>query len=206
MSDHAWLWSRGYEGGGPYAELLRRVAHWLMKDPELEEERLAAHIEEGRLTVERGSLKPELPPITVTTPSGETRELGLTPARGGVAQAAMPVEETGLYRVTDGEKIALAASGNLNPVEFADLRATDERLAPVAQATGGGLAWLDDAGVPELRRVRADRDTSGHGWFGLVRNEAFTVVGQAPLSLMPGLLILALVLGGLMAGWYREGR
>ncbi len=206
MSDQTWLWARGYEGGGPYAELLRRVAHWLMKEPELEEERLAAHIEEGRLTIERGSLKPELPSIEVTTPSGEIHTLALTPARGGLARAAMPVEETGLYRVSDGEKIALAASGNLNPVEFADLRTTDEKLASVAQATGGGLIWLDDAGVPDLRRVRADRDTSGNGWIGLVRNEAFTVVGQAPLPLMPGLLILALALGGLMAGWYREGR
>ena len=206
MSDHAWLWARGYEGGGPYAELLRRVSHWLMKEPELEEERLAAHIEDGRLTVERGSLQPELPTIAVTTPSGETRSLALTPVRGGVARTTMPVEETGLYRVTDGEKIALAASGNLNPVEFADLRTTDEKLAPVAHATGGGLFWLEDGGMPDLRRVRTDRDSSGNGWIGLVRNEAFTVVGQAPLPLMPGLLILALALGGLMAGWYREGR
>ncbi|MDX1574778.1 MAG: hypothetical protein R3285_01210, partial [Kiloniellales bacterium] len=45
LSDHMWLWSRGFEGGGPQADLLRRVAHWLMKEPDLEEEDLRARVE-----------------------------------------------------------------------------------------------------------------------------------------------------------------
>ena len=49
LSDHAWLWARGFEGGGPQAELLRRLAHWLMKEPELEEERLSATIADGTI-------------------------------------------------------------------------------------------------------------------------------------------------------------
>ena len=40
LSDQGWLWARGYEGGGPQTELLRRLAHWLMKEPDLEEEAL----------------------------------------------------------------------------------------------------------------------------------------------------------------------
>jgi hypothetical protein len=56
LSDHIWLWSRGHDGGGPQAELLRRIAHWLMREPELEEEDLTARIEAGRLTVTRRSL------------------------------------------------------------------------------------------------------------------------------------------------------
>src|SRR5262249_54365155 len=45
LSDHIWLWARGYEGGGPHLDLLRRLSHWLMKQPDLEEEalRLVAH-------------------------------------------------------------------------------------------------------------------------------------------------------------------
>ncbi|MCC7168291.1 MAG: hypothetical protein IT565_12050, partial [Rhodospirillales bacterium] len=41
-SDSLWLWGRGFDGGGPQAELMRRIAHWLMKEPALEEEALAA--------------------------------------------------------------------------------------------------------------------------------------------------------------------
>ena len=55
-SDQAWLWGRGYEGGGPQLELLRRLAHWLMKEPELEEEALSATAEGQTLTITRRSL------------------------------------------------------------------------------------------------------------------------------------------------------
>ena len=37
LSDQGWLWARGFEGGGPHVSLYRRMAHWLMKEPELEE-------------------------------------------------------------------------------------------------------------------------------------------------------------------------
>ena len=30
LSDHIWLWARGYEGGGPHLDLLRNLSHWLM--------------------------------------------------------------------------------------------------------------------------------------------------------------------------------
>jgi hypothetical protein len=40
LSDHIWLWARGYDGGGPHLDLLRRLSHWLMKQPDLEEEAL----------------------------------------------------------------------------------------------------------------------------------------------------------------------
>src|SRR3546814_14214612 len=42
LSDQGWLWARGFEGGGPHVSLYRRIAHWLMKEPELEEEALTA--------------------------------------------------------------------------------------------------------------------------------------------------------------------
>ncbi|MDF2780452.1 MAG: hypothetical protein K0S96_256, partial [Geminicoccaceae bacterium] len=75
MSDHVWLWSRGFEGGGPQAELLRRLAHWLMKEPDLEEEDLRAAVHAGKLEITRRSLDQEPPEVRVTTPSGATRTL-----------------------------------------------------------------------------------------------------------------------------------
>ena len=42
LSDQMWFWARGFEGGGPQAELLRRLAYWLMKEPDLEENDLRA--------------------------------------------------------------------------------------------------------------------------------------------------------------------
>jgi hypothetical protein len=205
MSDHMWLWARQFEGGGPQAEILRRLAHWLMKEPDLEEESLVARADGGRLAIERRSLTTKVPPVTVTAPSGATETVTLKAQRGGRARATMAAPEAGLYHVADGTRTALAAVGALNAPELMDLRATDERLGPTAAATGGAVAWIAD-GVPEIRRPRAGRDTAGRGWIGLRRNESYLVIGVLQVSLLPGILVLALVLGGLTAAWWREGR
>ncbi len=55
-SDQAWLWARGYDGGGPHGELLRRLAHWLMQEPELEDERLTLEASAQGLEIERSTL------------------------------------------------------------------------------------------------------------------------------------------------------
>ena len=205
MSDHMWLWARRYEGGGPQGELLRRLAHWLMKEPDLEEENLAARARSGQLDIERRSLATEVPPVTVTAPSGATTSITLKAQRGGRAQATMAAPETGLYRIDDGTRTALAAVGALNAPELMDLRATSERLGPVVAASGGAVAWIAD-GVPEIRRPRPGRDTAGRGWIGLRRNESYLVTGVLQVSLLPGIAVLVLVLGGLTAAWWREGR
>jgi hypothetical protein len=209
MSDHIWLWARGFEGGGPQAELLRRLAHWLMKEPELEEEGLSARVRAGQLTIERRSLSPDPATVTVTAPSGKVETFTLTPAERpavpGPTRLTIPADETGLYRVTDGTHQALAAAGALNPLEFSDLRATDERLKPLAEATGGGVFWLSD-GIPDVRRTRPGRDSAGQGWLGLTKTDSYVITGVAQVSLLPGLLVLALVLGGLAGAWWREGR
>lgn len=206
MSDHVWLWAREFEGGGPQAELLRRLAHWLMKEPELEEERLSAYVQRGKLTIERRSLESSAPVVTVTTPAGEMRDVALEAAERGIARATIEADEPGIFRVDDGSRTTLAVSGGLHSKELADLRSTDEHLAPLVAASGGGLAWIETDGVPEFRRVRPGRDTAGRGWMGLRENGAYMVTGFVQVSLLPGLLILGLVIAAMTAAWWREGR
>jgi hypothetical protein len=206
MSDHVWLWAREFEGGGPQAELLRRLAHWLMKEPELEEERLSAYVQRGKLTIERRSLESSAPVVTVTTPAGEMRDVALEAAECGIARATIEADEPGIFRVDDGSRTTLAVSGGLHSKELADLRSTDEHLAPLVAASSGGLAWIETDGVPEFRRVRPGRDTAGRGWMGLRENGAYVVTGFVQVSLLPGLLILGLVIAAMTAAWWREGR
>ncbi len=204
LSDHIWLWARGFEGGGPQAELLRRLAHWLMKEPDLEEEGLKAEIRDGRLLIRRHSLKDDTPDLTVTAPSGKTTTLSLEQGQDA-ARAAMNVKETGLYKVSDGTQTALATMGVLNPLELSDLRASAGKVRALVKATGGGIHWIAK-GMPELRRTRPGRDSAGQGWIGLVANRSFVVTGLAQVPLLPGFLMLILVVGGLMTAWHREGR
>ncbi|HEV2300095.1 MAG TPA: hypothetical protein VGR91_00870 [Stellaceae bacterium] len=206
LTDQLWLWARGFEGGGPQAELLRRLAYWLMKEPELSENALRASILDNRLVVTRQSLKPDDSPVTVTPPGGEKASLRLTPDKGGRSTGSMSVKEMGLYHVTDGLHTAIAAAGPLNPIEFADVRTTAEKLQPVADATGGGIFWVASAGVPQARRVSADASAAGRNWMGFRENDDYTVVGFSEMPLLPGIAALLLVVGGLLAAWRREGR
>ena len=206
LSDHAWLWARGFEGGGPQAEMLRRVAHWLMKEPDLEEEDLRATAVGNRITIERRSLVPDGPPVAITSPSGLREEVVLDEQGDGRAIAVYAASETGLFRLDDGLHTTVAAIGAINPREFADVRATADVLRPITEAKGGKISWLSDRSVPDLRRVRPGRPAFGREWIGLVANEAYFVTGVRQASLFPPLLLLLLVLGGLMVAWRREGR
>jgi hypothetical protein len=204
-SDHIWLWARGFEGGGPQAELLRRLAHWLMKEPELEEDALRAEVKDGKLEILRRSIEPIDGSVTVTAPDGGTKTVKLKNTGPGRYQASLDVAQTGLYAVTDGERVAMAAAGALNPLELADVRATEAPLAPMVKATRGSVHWLTD-GIPSIRRIAPDRRTSGRNWIGLVSNEDYLVTGVRRLPAMPALLVLALFLGAAAWGWRREGR
>jgi hypothetical protein len=206
-SDHIWLWARGYDRGGPHAEILRRLVHWLMKEPDLEEERLTAEGKGDEIVIARRSLSDDPATVTITAPSGQTRtvELKPNPATPGRAQARAPAAERGLFRVSDGTRATFAVVGALNSLEFADLRATADKLAPLAGATGGGVFWLAN-GLPEVRGVRPGRDAAGRGWMGLRRNEAFAVTGARQNPLLPALLVLAAVFAALGLAWWREGR
>ena len=147
-----------------------------------------------------------MPSDRARAPSGERRTVPLTATEGGAARAVVAAPESGLYSVADGARVALAAAGALNPLEFADLRATDTLLAPVVAATGGGLAWIGSGSLPEVRRTRPGGDTAGRDWLGLRRNHAYVVTGLTQISLLPPLLVLILGLGTLIGAWLREGR
>lgn len=209
-SDQMWLWSRGFEGGGPEAEILRRLGHWLMKEPELEEEALQAEVDGNRIKVIRRSLDPKPVSATVTAPSGKTSTVPLKDEHGGRSSATLTADELGLYRISDGKHIALAAVGPLNPLEFRDVRATGEKLEPAAQATGGSVRWLAEGGVPELRQIGAARGYAGAGvvgsWVAFKSNGDYVVTGVRQAPLLPALLVLLTALATLALAWRREGQ
>jgi hypothetical protein len=205
LSDEMWFWARGFEGGGPQSELLRRLAYWLMKEPDLEENDLRAAVDGDRLVVTRQSLEPDHAPVTITAPDGSKSKLKLVHDKGGRSSGSVAITKMGLYRVTDGTHTALAAAGPLNPVEFADVRTTDKRLAPVVAATGGGSFWVGSGKIPEVRRVAPGDRSAGQNWMGFRANGDYIVTGFSEIPLLPAVAALVLIVGGLLAAWRREG-
>lgn len=205
-SDHAWLWDRGYEGGGPQAELLRRVAHWSMKEPDLEEEALLAEPTESGLKVTRRSLtEGPLASLEVTTPSGKRLAIPFQLVAHGRYQAEIVSEELGLYRLGSEDLEIVAALGPAAPREFVQTIATDRVMAPILAKTNGGALALSE-GLPKFRNVRNGRPAHGRGWIGLVSREAYAVQGVEIGQLLPAWVYLIFAALSLLTGWLREGR
>jgi hypothetical protein len=209
LSDQLWLWARGFEGGGPHLDLLRRLSHWLMKEPDLEEEALRLTASGHELLVRRQTMAEEVADVTLTSPSGATRTLKLVPVEPGVWQGSVPANELGLWRATDGKLNALVSIGPANPREFAEVTCTTDLLQPIAAATGGDSRRLDNGSgvsVPRIIAVRSGDTYHGDDWIGLKMRDASVVRGIGVLPVFAGLLGLLLLLGSLAGTWAREGR
>jgi hypothetical protein len=210
LSDQMWLWARGYDGGGPHLDLLRRLAHWLMKEPDLEEEALRARAKGHALTIERQSVAGEVPEASVTGPDGKTTTVQLVSVAPGLSRATLAVDSDGLYRASDGERVALAVVGPENPLEFQEVVSTLEKLRPLAEASGGSVRRLarragDAIEFPRLVAMHEAPEYAGADYIGVKRTGASELVGVAETPLAAGFFGLAALLAALIWAWAREG-
>jgi hypothetical protein len=210
LSDHIWLWARGYEGGGPYTDLLRRLAHWLMKEPDLEEETIKATSRGQTLTLERRSIKDEVESVKVSAPSGKEESVTLDKVEPGLWRKSITAGEQGVYRISSGKLASVVTVGNANAKELATVTATDATLSPLLTETGGGSFWLgrteaDASPLPRIVMLRGGHVLHGGDWLGLHKREAYHVEGVRLFPLFTGFLALALLLGMISVTWFREG-
>jgi hypothetical protein len=209
LSDHIWLWARGFEGGGPHLDLLRRLSHWLMKEPDLEEEALRLNVSGPDLVVRRQTMADSVADVTLTSPSGTSQVLKLEPTEPGAWEKSVRADELGLWRATDGKLNALINIGPANPREFTEVTSTTDVLAPLTNATGGDSRRLDEGNgfkVPRIVAVRSGDTYKGDDWIGLKMRDASVVRGIGVLPVFAGLLGLLLLIGSLAGTWAREGR
>ncbi len=204
-SDQAWLWDRGFEGGGPQLELLRRLAHWMMKEPELEEDALVAEAEGQTLTITRRALDDAPREVTITGPDGSVTVLPMETVAPGRSQAVFEAPEPGLYRLAEGDLERVTALGPAAPREFEETIASGAKLDPAVRETRGGIVALSE-GVPDLRTVREGRVAAGRGWIGITPRDAALTTDLRVSPLVAAWLFLALAALLSVAAWLREGR
>ncbi|MHA7857094.1 MAG: DUF7408 domain-containing protein [Henriciella sp.] len=207
LSDQIWLWARGYDGGGPFSDLIRRSVHWLMKEPELDERQLQLIAQGDTVRANLRTLADRAAPLIVETPDGSFLEPAWRVEGPGAYSAEVPVDQLGLYRAQSGGLDAVALNGPANPKEFAALEATGEVLQPLTTLSGGGIfsAQRPDQ-RPDVRLVSRRADASGNSWLGLRERGAYAVRSSTSLPLLPGLLAIGLILLALLFAWRREGR
>ncbi len=204
-SDQAWLWNRGYEGGGPQLELLRRLAHWMMKEPELEEEALMAAAEGQSMVITRRTLSEGARDVEITSPDGTVTVLPMEEVSPGRFVTEFDGPEIGLYRLREGEQEAVIALGPSAPREFEETIATGDKLADRVQATRGGILPLED-GLPDIRLVGEGRPAAGRGWIGLTPRDAYLTADVSVRPFLPAWLMLLLASLLSIGAWLYEGR
>ncbi len=211
LSDQGWLWARGFEGGGPHVSLYRRIAHWLMKEPELEEERLTADGRGMTLDIIRQTMRDDPGPAQVISPSGKTLTVQLGSSQPGVFTGSIDVDEIGLYQIGNGDLSALAHVGPINSPEFADTVSTEAVLKQPAEATGGSVrrmerGTLGGLSLPNVVPVRNAGNAAGNDWIGLKTTDDSVLKSVSRVPLFGGFFGLGVLLLAIGSMWYREGR
>lgn len=206
-SDEIWLWSRGYEGGGPHAELLRRMAHWLMKEPELEENALDVRVDGQTITIRRRTLTEDKMTVTVSAPDGAvTKDIELSVHDSGVLEGQTTATQLGIYTIDDGTQQRFAIVGDLNPPELQGVRTTPDILAPLTAESGGSVQWLSDTPEPDVKLMPSGRSYGGHGWIGLRESRSFNVTGVENKPFLPAWIYALSLMALVIAAWWLEGR
>ncbi|AZO76208.1 MULTISPECIES: hypothetical protein [unclassified Bosea (in: a-proteobacteria)] len=209
LSDHAWLWARGFRDGGPHLDLLRRLGHWLMKEPDLEEEALRASARGRNIEIERQTLGDNPAPAVITAPDGSVRTVPFEAGRPGLFVARTAASEFGLHKITTENLTAFASIGPENPRELMEVVSDPSKLQALAEATGGSsrrIGQENGSGVtiPRIVPVRSGRQFAGADWIGLRISDSGIVRGVSISPLFVGLIGLAILFGALVAGWIGE--
>ena len=215
LSDHAWLWARNFRGGGPYLDLLRNTVHWLMKEPQLEEEALRASAKPGTLVIERRTMADNVGALSLTSPSGAKQSVTLEQVGPGLWRREIPISELGLYRVDDGALTGFASVGPANPLEFQDVLSSTNPMSTLSEASGGSVRRIAPATpsgsavtvtLPSIIRTTGTGPLSGSDFIALRDTQSSVVRGTALWPLLLGLAGLTLLLAGLLGPWLVESR
>jgi hypothetical protein len=210
LSDQGWLWARGFEGGGPHVALYRRIAHWLMKEPELEEEALTARASGRMLTITRQTIGNDPGPATIIAPSGKREDVALSQTEPGHFTAEQRMSETGLFTITNGEFSTLVHIGTVDAPEFKAMISTPDILQPVVDATHGLMKRLDNGqggiSIPDIIPVRGEVRSNDGQRIAIRMTDETVLKGINTLPLFAGFGGLAMLLFAVSAMWWREGR
>lgn len=207
-SDNIWLWSRGFQGGGPHAELLRRTVHWLMKEPELDERALKILVEDNNIRVRSRDSQTQSLLLTMTKPDGITEDITLTRGDNGFLEKIIQADQLGIYAFSDidNQQKRFVIIGEQNPPELRDVLSSSKRLKPLTDMSKGSITWLEDSPTPAVRMLGDSNRYGGSGWIGLRSNNEFVVTSVKSKPVLLPWAWLGILMGFMVMTWWREGR
>ena len=207
LSDQSWVWSRSENNKGPQADLLRRLVHWLMKEPELEENELSAKVENDTILITRNSLVVNNKPVSLISPSKKKIEILLDEIGNGKQIGKILSPEQGIWKLSSGGSSASIIVGNYNSSEYLDVRATDQIIKPIVYNNMGSINWINNQNnTPSIKHIDSSKLKKESKNIQLVKNEQYFIKNLRQTSITPWYLILFLSIILIFSAWYRESK
>ena len=204
LSDQSWVWTKPGSNKGPQADLLRRLVHWLMKEPELEENELSARIDNDTILITRNSLILDNKPIISISPDNTKKEIILEDIGKGKQIGKILSPQEGTWKFSSGNSKISLIVGNSNSSEYLDVRTTDNLVGPIVEFTSGSISWVNNENLPKIRYLQKNKLAENSNYIKLVKNEKYFVKSLQQSTLTPWYLALMLSLILLFLSWYRE--
>jgi len=189
-SDNIWLWSKYPSSKGVYSDLQRKLAHWLMKEPELEEGYIKITRKDKALKISQRIQETEIKTINVDKPNGEKIILDLK-KNNGWAEAEMEADKTGIYKFYNEKGSTVAVVGNSDSKEFTDMIATDLKLNNAVKQFRGKTIWYSGESL------------SAHD-FNLQPKNSYQVNGMERVNIFSPWIYILFVMAGFLYVWRRE--
>ena len=207
LSDQSWVWSRSENNKGPQADLLRRLVHWLMKEPELEENELSAKVEKDTILITRNSLALNSKPVSLISPSNNKMEIYLDELGNGKQIGKVLSPEQGIWKISSGKSSISIIVGNSNSSEYLDVRTTDLIIKPVVDKNMGSITWLNSQNnFPNINHIPRSQMKTESKNIQLIKNKKYFIKNLKQTSITPWYILLILSIVLIFLSWYRESR
>ena len=207
LSDQSWVWSRSENNKGPQADLLRRLVHWLMKEPELEENELSAKVEKDTILITRNSLALNSKPVSLISPSNNKMEIYLDELGNGKQIGKVLSPEQGIWKLSSGKSSISIIVGNSNSSEYLDVRTTDLIIKPIVDKNMGSITWLNSQNnFPNINHIPRSQMKTESKNIQLIKNKKYFIKNLKQTSITPWYILLILSIVLIFLSWYRESR
>ncbi len=191
-SDNIWLWSKFFDTNIVYTDLLRNLAHWLMKEPELEEGFIKTEMQGDRMKVSQRALGSKEMSLTIVKPDNSSEIVKLRDQEKGWNYYELEVDKNGLYSFFNDKGRSFVSVGSKNTKELSDIVATDLKLKHIVGDTRGKLSWYNKGDTLSVDKIK------------ISKKSAYSVESIESASLFPPWLVLALIFIALLYVWRKE--